>query len=205
MDKEKRVLPDNRQGRLSQKLRAAQSVCGRPSNPAFSLPPSVPPYCCPASIPAPSEGWGWECTTKLAFVPFMKTTNNLFGLDQQGRKKWRKASQSLKSQSGWGGESGWTSKQHFCIPIKAVNTHRYHSATWSCISLTLIPNWFKCIFLSWSFFEVALSLSLETSQSQSERNLSCQFWSFRQYQMVYGLKLRYVWSQMADIFYYLVI
>lgn len=158
MDKEKRVLPDNRQGRLSQKLRAAQSVCDRPSNPAFSLPPSVPPYCCPASIPAPSEGWGWEWRTKLAFVPFMKTTNNLFGLDPQGR---RKPSQSLKSQSGWGGELGWTSKQHFCIQIKAVYTHRYTSPTWSCISLTFIPYCFKCIFLAWSFCEVALSPTLK--------------------------------------------
>lgn len=44
----------------SQQLRAAQSVCDQPSNPSFSLPPSVPPYCCPASIPAKGEGGSVE-------------------------------------------------------------------------------------------------------------------------------------------------
>lgn len=73
MEKERRVLLDNRQGRLS----AAQgsSECLRPALQPLLLPSSV----CPSMLlPClhPSGGWGWECGPKLAFVPVGKTTNN---------------------------------------------------------------------------------------------------------------------------------
>lgn len=191
MDKERRVLLDNRQGRQSQQLRAAQSVCDQPSNPPYSLPPSVPPHYCPASIPAPSEGWGRECRAKLAFVPFMKTTNGLYGLDQQGcgpetcsNNIGRRKTPSLWTPSlGGEGEDGHVNN---LFELKyAAKQSRHKSMTGS----------------NGSFCEVASSLNLET-------NFSCQLWGFKQYQLLDALRIRYTcysWSQMAEIIYYSVI
>lgn len=57
MDKERRVLLDNRSGRLPQQLRAAQSVCDwAPKTPLFSLLRLSHYPDCPVSVPVWSEG-----------------------------------------------------------------------------------------------------------------------------------------------------
>lgn len=109
MDKERRVLLDNRRADcLNSSGQLRVSVTGPLKTPSFPLRRLSHYPDRPASVPVLGEGWGWECRAEMAFVPFIKSAASLSSHDQQGRSPMTFSRELLSSNNNMWRDKSFT-------------------------------------------------------------------------------------------------